>query len=997
MKMQADSIYIDLSDTMNPKAITFPANYAGETGVMFHGFYMKTFSVDLPETWKTQSAAPKITLSNMIIDKMGITMKATATNIIQYPNAAVADMIASVDTVKVELIASSLVEAKIRGRIGLPFTQKSSTQNPLVYNALLSLPKKTAKGSFQLTIDPTGPINADLLAGTFTLDKTSTIKAVVDSTKKTFTLNLNGSLSWGKVDLGVIKQVNLGLKFQSLGLNYDSSNNKGLEFNKGSWSFASPQKKLANFPVSISDVGYQPLALQNGQLLHGKLTLDVIFNLTEDIGGKTQMGVEVAILNNQNGQKFYPKYLDTTIDKINVNANLPAVTINGAIEFRKDDPVFGNGFLGNLSADFKPLGVKISALAEFGNTNYQNGSTYYRYWRVEANATLPPPGVVFLPGVAFRGFGGGVYYNMIATQKNKTFTPDPNKKPYDFTPKKSSLGMSIMATMATSPKEEAFNGDLTLWGEFSTSNGLTFVTFSGDLWAGADLSTASRNKALVKGVINATYNHPTRHFNFSTQVNINAYPITTPNPISLVLDIRGKENKWFFKMGEPNNPNGVDVFGYYSYSYFMIGNDIPKPQGFTPEFANAFKKHVEGNPPSVGSGGVNEATQVGTGIAAGIGWKFSSDGEVEAAGFGVGYKIGAGAELHLALFDFSGACDSYNPVGINGWRAIGGLGFYGYADLHVIAFGEKVDLIGIGGGAWVIGEFPNPYYVAGEIKGYVRIFGFKPHLSIYFEEGTQCTNTIDAGPTQNNSVSLQQDQALQFKNNLITYVKLDPANEYPVDQPIIVKFGLTPDEPFDVAEQQANGGIINRTFRMKYSYELIYNEPTENNVIKTVELKTSKNNLGETIFTLAKPLGSANIIENFSNPSIGALPNLGTLVGAINPNTTMPANSGVSATQISVNNSRSRYFVPKYPPEISSDQKSNIPDPMKPQVFELLKNRTYNFTLTAKLEEFKDNKWTTAFSYKGPVISQTFTKGFNTGQYMEDPLDKAKQLPNKKF
>jgi hypothetical protein len=981
MKMQADSIYIDLSDTMNPKAITFPANYAGETGVMFHGFYMKTFSVDLPETWKTQSAAPKITLSNMIIDKMGISMKATATNIIQYPNAAVADMIASVDTVKVELIASSLVEAKIRGRIGLPFTQKSSTQNPLVYNALLSLPKKTAKGSFQLTIDPTGPINADLFSGVFTLDKTSTIKAVVDSTKKTFDLKLNGSFGWTNVNLGVVKNVTLGLAFQNMGLKYDSSNSSGLTFSKGSWSFASPQKYLANFPVSIDDVGYTSLSLQSGQLLHGKLTMDVIFNLSEDIGGKTKLGVEVAVLNNQNGQKFYPKYLNTTVDKININANLPAVSINGALELRNDDPVYGNGFKGELSADFKPVGIKLSALAEFGNTKYQNGSQYYRYWRVEANATLPAPGVVFLPGVAFRGFGGGVYYNMTATQKSTSFNLSSSNKAYEFTPKKSTLGMSIMTTLAATPKEESFNGDVTLRGEFSTSNGLTFISFTGDLWVGADLTTSSRNKALVKGVINATYNHPNRHFNFSTLVNVNAFPITTPNPISLVLDIRGKENKWYFKMGEPQNPNGINVLGYYSYSYFMIGNDIPVPQGFTPTFANAYKSHVGGNPPSVGSGGVNEATQLGTGIAAGIGWKFSSSAQFEIIGFGAGYEVGAGAELHLALFDFSGSCSSYNPIGINGWRAVGGLGFYGHAAVYVIAFDDRYDLAGISGGAWVYGEFPNPYYVSGELSGTVSFLWFDPSITISFSAGQKCSNA----PTPTSSYT-QGDAAADQQNQLIQYVKTQPLKNYPVDEPIKVKFGLNPNEVFDVSEQQSNGSVKNRTFKLEFTRTL----ESKNADGSFTPIQTSKdtNNLGEYLFTVLQPIQlrggnptstSRPGLSQPSSSSVGSASSAkGAGVGAGASGISLGSGLGSGSPGAFSGVATPKFGIPKFPPSPSTPNYGNLPPEDPEPLNALTPNTYYRFTVTATLKELVNNNWIVAKKSDGGSVTQTITRNFNT-------------------
>lgn len=47
------------------------------------------------------------------------------------------------------------------------------------------------------------------------------------------------------------------LGFEGLGFDYDSSlaTNK-LTFDEGNWAFASPQKKVANFPVTIEEIGF---------------------------------------------------------------------------------------------------------------------------------------------------------------------------------------------------------------------------------------------------------------------------------------------------------------------------------------------------------------------------------------------------------------------------------------------------------------------------------------------------------------------------------------------------------------------------------------------------------------------------------------------------------------------------------------------------------------------------------------------------------------------
>lgn len=604
---------------------------------------MQALEMEMPEAWQTQANnQPKIAVYDMIIDNMGITMLAEATSVLQFPDAKVADLIASIDTVHVELIANSLIEAGVKGRVGLPVSKKDSIQNPLEYVALFNNPQLPGEPvSFQLTVSPTGPVNAHMLKGELELAQTSNIMAHIEKDHKTFDIDLDGEFKWTNITLGPVKSVNMGLNFQGLGMSYDSTNALEMGFNIGSWSFASPQKMLANFPVTIDEIDYTMLPPQPGQLMRGRVNFDVIFNLTSNIGGMSGLGVEFAIENNTGGQKFYPQYIGTQIDSISVHANLSAVNIKGAIGFRNDDPVYGNGFIGELSAEFKAVGIQVSALAEFGNTAYLNNNEIYRYWRVEAGVVLPAPGVVFMPGVAFRGFGGGAFYNMEAALSGTT---------YNFTPQKSSLGFRAMATLATTPKEDGFNADVGLLGQFSTSGGLTYIAFTGDFWVGADLTSASRAKAKIDGNLSAAYNFPDRHFNFSTNVNVNAPPITTPSPVNMVLDIDGKNNQWYFKFGEPQNLNMVRILGVNLYEYLMFGNHIPTPNGFTPTFRNAYHGAVGHYPGgSVGNGGVGGATQTGSGFALGVGFMFDKSDQKHLTGnYYLAYQLGAGAELHLA-------------------------------------------------------------------------------------------------------------------------------------------------------------------------------------------------------------------------------------------------------------------------------------------------------------------------------------------------------------
>ncbi len=935
MTLRANGMFLDLTDLGNPDGIVFPENYNGEKGLPFQGFFMKTLTMELPQAWRTQSTVPVITVNNAIIDNKGITMKANAINVIRYPDAQVADMFGSIDTVRVEMVANALRDAAIRGRIGLPMSRKTDTQATLIYRALLNVPEGSAADStvFQLTIEPRGPIRAHILNANLDLAKNSSIEAFVSPYRKSFDMSLNGRVIWEGEDMGIIKNMRMGMRFQGMRLNYNSTATTPLTFNSGTWAFASEQKSIGNFPVTLDRVDFVPLVPNSGELFRGRLRMNMMVNLTDNIGGSTRMGMDMVIRNNALGHTFYPDYGGTTFDSVRVYANLPVVSIDGSVGIRSNHPVFGDGFVGNVAATFQPLNMGVTALAEFGNTTYQNTGSAYRYWRVQANATIPPPGIIFLPGVAIRGFGGGAFYNMnpVASGTNITFQP-----------RKSSFGFRANATLATTPEDDVFNADVGLMGNFSTTGGLTFISFTGNFWGGAGLTSTSRQNAMLNGTMNATYNYPSRHFNFSTQVSINRPPITTPSPINLALDINGLTNKWYLKVGEPSNMNRINVFGAQSYQYLMTGNNIPYPTGFTTAFRNGYRNST-GNYPTanVGSGGVGSQTATGSGYAMGVGFGFrASDTIGLMSGVRLKYDLSAGAELHLALMKYNGSCSIYSPVGINGWRSSGYLGFHGRAAAGIDVngwtdiFDGYYKIADIGAGGWVQGEFPNPYYVAGNISGRVSMFGDRINTSFNrsFAAGTPCT-VAAASP---DATLTQGDAAADQTDDLIKDVNVSSLN-HPTSTPIGVRFGLTPDQVFSVTEQQADGTTKNRTFKLVYSVKL---EESNANVYSEVAVTPRLNNMGEHTFI--------TVSTNPNPPPTGVL---------------IPVNPTATGFQGGTT---------QYPSSTSSSSSSyQINYAFKPEQF-------YRFVVIATLKERIGGTWVDAKRSNGTVVTKTVVKLFRT-------------------
>ncbi|MDP2089831.1 MAG: hypothetical protein Q8J84_10580 [Flavobacteriaceae bacterium] len=1009
MTVLADSLSYDMSDVLNPPSITFPQNYDGETSNLFRGFYMKELVVEMPTTWQTHSGGkPQISVQNMIIDNTGITLFAEATNVVQFPNANVADLVASIDTVHVEIESSSLVEASVKGRIGLPVSKADSIQNPLKYIALFNnaqLPSQTSY--FQLTIEPTGPIEAHLLKGVMTLAQTSNIVAYVDKNKKTFQTMLNGNFVWNNVKLGPVKNVNMNLGFQGIAMNYDSSlaSNK-FTFNAGAWSFASPQKFLANFPVTIDNIGFKQLPTAGSQLLHGKLNFDVIFNLSTDVGGQSKLAVELAIEDNQNASglgKFKPKYIGTSISDISVYANLPAVSIDGTIQFRNDDPVFGNGFKGTLQATFKAPKVSISALAEFGNTSYLHSSTY-RYWRVEA-AAIFQPGLPFLPGVAFYGFGGGASNNMLATINNTT-------KKYDFTPKKGTLGFKVLAVIGTTPKVETFNADVGLNGQFSAGQGMYNIGFTGDFYIGAPLlPQIDRNKAQIKGSVIADYNFPDKHFYMYAAVTVNAPPITTPSPVDLTLDTNGKTNKWFFKFGEPTDTNTVTIFGANLYEYLMFGNDIKAPvNGFTEGFRSSYYNVVKEYPDIPSFPGVDGNSATGRGFALGVGIKIDKNfNEHIVNGYYLNLILASGAEVNLSMMEYLGQ-NCANPsqrIGLNGWRARGNIGFYVDAAAKVIKGTDTWNLANVKVGGWLDAKFPRPTYVAGAVQGNIKIghwtakaHTFAPwdcsdktwknptapctHLinnylvnqsfNKSFNWGDNCGSSDTTQPASTGPAIAQQDAAKDQEQLLIKYVHPGTTYNFPATMPIAVKYGLPLNEDFDISEQQSSGSIINRTFKLVTNVTLQEKNETTG-VYATINKKFSKNNLGEYLYV---KLGSIQV-QTQTNVALAPKSKNKSLTpqSAVQQIASMPVSNvpnNISNVSLSKNTALQTFY-----PAPQAGEYDNLPPEPAAVVNSLEVNKWYKIIVTANLKEYKNNAWVNALKSNGSPVTHTVTKTFRTG------------------
>ena len=991
IKLLADSISLDLSATRNASSMYFPANYTSDTSaggkLLWEGLYIKTLQLTLPDTWKTGANPTQITATNTLIDDFGVTMKVKAVNIITFPMGSVADMSASLDTLQVSMLKGSLTEGNAKGKLVLPISRDTIT-NTLKYTA--SFAQAGGSNIFQIVIVPSGPIDADVLKGKMVLSQTSNITAILSDTIISASITLNGNFGWDNPILAIppgsdtvmnggggtvtvrskgIKGIKMEMDFQNLSLLYTNNrvaNTNTCTFNPGTWSFASPQKRLSNFPVTIKDVRYKSLSTKPTadpnwkEMVRGALLIDIVANLTDEIGGSTTVGATFAIEGNMTARKARPKFKGVFIDSLSVHADMSAVKIDGYLKLYDSDPVYGDGFLATLGVTFNAISLQAKALVQFGNTVYNNNNQYYRYWRAEADVKFEP-GIPFLTGVGFYGFGGGAFYNMEAVQVQKA-APEVGFK-YSFKPKKSSLGFKAMATIATLPKFETFNADVELLAQFNMSTGgLTKLGFLGNFWLAAKLEEREPN-AKIKGGVAVEYNFPDKIFNMAALLSVNVPPaITTPSPVGFVMNINGTTNKWYFKSGTPTATNNVQILGINLYSYLMFGNDLGTdiPNGFTSRFSANYYAAV-GSSPTNGNvtGGVGPNTATGKGIAAGIGIEFSRNiskhlYEGTCRNWSIGGNVMAGAELNLALMHQTGC------IGINGYRATGYIGLYGSVDATITGTSFKgycenksINLFRIKTGAWLIGKFPNPEYVAGSLYAQISLFNglCEVTYSQPFETGTDCSGTdvITADAPQ-------EDEAADLRNKLIQSIAPTQQFNFPITSPVNVKYALVPDKVFDAAENQGDGTTKNRTFKMIITRSLEVKNASGSWVPVTMLSKV--NNLGEYQYFIKPPLSTV-----VTTTQIGS-----SVTTKFNTNTgnTLMTTNGLLKINTIINP------VPPPPPP-------NYPNPVPNPVNHLTIDSDYRFKVTATLKELINNSWTTALTRTGLAVSETKTLNFRTG------------------
>jgi hypothetical protein len=823
---ELEKAVIDFSDIRNSEDIVWPKDYKEKYLVegnenLWRGVYVSNLSIVLPEEIKIKNSADRIKVSakNLLIDRVGVSGNFSAENIFSIDEGSASGWQYSLDSIYLNFVANDLTGGGFGGKIILPITnetakqknleeekeklEKAKADNTTVAELTEEEKSENAKeetttrlnyvaiinpldNEYSLNVTLDNDISFDVFKAKASLEKNSYVEMKVEDHKFLPKAMLSGSLSISgsnksttteeeSTDPNKKETVDFkGIVFQELQLQTVQPYIQAVYFGyKG-------ELALANFPVSLSNIELQTTETT------ASLKFDLAVNLMENqFNGETSLKVVGGFDADEGIQKW--KYDHIDVSTISLKADIGGAKFDGYIDLRNDDPVYGDGFAGNLKAEFKG-GIIVEANAVFGKVDD------FRYWYVDAMADgLNVPCGAFV----FKGFGGGAFYRMKKSGFSSSFTASGSVYVPDTD---SGLGIKAMIHYANAAKPDAFWGGAGFEIAFNKNGGMNRISIYGEGHVMQDFGFAKDAASSLKGGLKdicenedliskedldllkeSNLSEAAKEVypdNVSGQEGLNAFAAieydfmseTLHGTFDLYINMAGGVFKgigtgnragwavlhfapstWYIRMGTPTDRLGIKMgigpVAVEAGGYFMIGDDIPaSPQpptivsqilGVSAESLDYMRNENASNLSS------------GRGFAFGSDFSFTT-GDMSYLIFYANFNAGFGFDIMVK--DYGEAqCKDIGQIGINGWYANGQAYAYlqGVLGVKVSLFGKTKKIEIIKGGAAVIvqAKLPNPVWIKGMMGGNYSLLGglVKGKFKFQLEFGEQC-EFINGGP-----------------------------------------------------------------------------------------------------------------------------------------------------------------------------------------------------------------------------------------------------------
>ncbi len=545
----------------------------------------------------------------------------------------------------------------------------------------------------------------------------------VEQAKRVFTLNLNGGLDVKNKLL----EVN-GLKFE--GLQFSSAKP---HFKNGTFSLNSVGvPSLHGLPFGLKNVG----ARNSGE--DAVLTPEVYLSLIgKESNEDSKQGVSVdaafdLVAGIDDTKEFKWKLKGLKLKKIDVDVSYSAFRLKGGITGFDDDPMYGDGFDGNILFSMKTPPIEAEARAFFGKTNYIDGksvtSNKYRYWYVYANVNMPPATVIFPPAVLLNSVSLSLYnkidydYDPVACKISNIY---PNKKNgFGF---KAGVGFCVA-------QDNLINAKVTMGLDFSGSGGISNVNLNGHVGV---LSKEDMEKCFLEGTIGVKYDFQNEILALDAKV--------TPGQFlkdKKILDgvakikLRTYPESWYCNIGSIQEPNYLKFCGIAeAKSYVMFGDSVPT---YLPPMDPAISALFNADQSTATSSDHSEEMSDGTGFAFGI--ALSVDAHLNAFVY-ADLVFKGGTDLLVVRKPRMQCGDSK-------YRASGQVYVYLAGAAGIKFRKKKFEVVGFSAAASLEGEIPKPIYIQGRVAFEYRLLGgmLSGHARAKYKTGSTCSWAPDGTP-----------------------------------------------------------------------------------------------------------------------------------------------------------------------------------------------------------------------------------------------------------
>ena len=752
------TIYYDHSSKQNPSAFNLPKDYTGYSGNDFEGLYIQDMKILLPADFKTFNQGKTRTgfeAKDFVIDDKGVSVDVIGTKIIDITNGDLGGWSYSLDSVEVEIKQNTFSKGTFNGQILLPISK-----TPLVYSGDLHIggdsASKDSSLQYEFVIKPQDSMKIDLWKAYVTLNPNSAFRVKKDSLGAAISFILSGTIGLDISDGTPNLNFN-ALKFDSMGIaNRNPQTNKNeFWFSPGTWAFASPQKTVSGFPVSINNVSpYVNMGSQSDLKLGIQFDLNVNLGFGDEsvISATTKLAVYGklnASFTNMAPQITLSAGID--VDSVAIQGDVGPVSVNGYLVFYNKDNTYGDGLKGHVQATF-PM-VQVEATAQFGYVNNFN------YWYIDACANFPTIPVVGPIGI--NGFGGGAYYNMAmstnlpadpanltAASSSNDSTPGHTMSGVTFTPQVNSAGIraTVCVALVTGAGADAMNAKVTLTAQIS-NGALSMLDLEGNVYVLTDYPT--NDQATVQGSVDINYDFTQNKFSLNADIQGQFATVTAEIPIGMY----GGPDGWYFKVG--------DAFGKrVTFTLLDMSNDVFAAHvGATAyfEMGSLINPSLPPLPDALIAFGLSRSPQVDNLVnsmnkADGNGLMFGAevDGSISFNFAFLFAKASAvlGFDMALKHFNQSFICNAQS-AGWQNWYALGQLYFYFNLDvgIHVDVwfYSGDLDLVKFQAGGVLSAGLPNPTWLDGSVKVQGEVLNglISVNTDAHFTIGDKCYPSPD--------------------------------------------------------------------------------------------------------------------------------------------------------------------------------------------------------------------------------------------------------------